>query len=395
MTSNSSHALRGVGDAGNQMTSVASHESPFLVWPVARREFYQTIGLSLLLPLLWGIVVFGFRAALIILATLVAAAATHFFLARYTTRGRLLTWNHTLTYAMIAASLTAPLVPYLWALAAGVCVTLLIWIAGLPGRQRFQIALLAPLALSAMLPLPGRWPVLVLDRLAIGDIHHSIATHRYTWPKRSPVAGVDAVSLPRPEQVIQQTERKIAPNPSGRRAGRALRTMFAINLPSPPALLMGGVPGLIGTVGIFAIILAGLFLSYRNILPPGAWGLFLVSVLAGLVFGPLSGHVLHHEFWQSLGGLWYLPPERAMTLLFYEMGSADFLFASVFLLALPGTLPIEPMARRVFLVLAGIAAALLHRLAIPIPPATVAILFLQPVGPVLDMFLHRRSWLLR
>jgi hypothetical protein len=371
----------------------AGCERPFLLWPVARREFYQTISVSVLLPLLWGIAVFGFRASLIILATLAAAAVTHFILARFTVRGQLLTWNHTMAYAMISSGLTAPLVPWYWALAMGAGVVILIWIAGLPGKQRFHIALLAPLALTAILPLAGRWPVLVLDHLTIGDIGQAIPAQIYRWPQRSPQRGVAAVLLPRPEQVIQRTLGKIGGDPTGVRARIALRNMFALNLPSPPTLLLGGVPGRIGTVGIFAIIIAGLYLAYRHILPPDAWALFLIAVLAGLIFGPLSPRMLHHEFWQSIGGLWYLPPERAIALLFYEVCSSDFLFASVFILALPGTLPIEPLARKVFLVLAGIAAALLHRIAIPLPPATVALLLLQPIAPALDMLLHRRSWL--
>ncbi len=369
-------------------------QKPFLLWPVARREFYQTISVSVFLPLLWGIAVFGFRAALIILATLTAAILVHFLLARFTVRGRSLTWNHTLVCAMLASGLTAPLLPWFWALTQGAALVVLIWLAGSSGQQRFHIALLAPLALTAMVPLTGRWPVLVLDRLTIGDIHHAVPARVYQWPQRSPGHGVDAVRLPRPEQVIVHTLGKIALNPSSVQARHALRAMFAMNLPSPAALLLGGVPGRIGTVGILAIILAGLYLSYRHILPPGSWGLFLISVLAGLIFGPLSPHVLHHEFWQSIGGLWYLPPERAMALLFYEIGSSDFLFASVFILALPGTLPIEPLARKVFLVMAGLAAAFLHRMALPIPPATAALLFLQPAAPAMDLLLHRRSWLL-
>ncbi len=383
------------GPAAHQMAQHhAGGERPFLSWPVARREFYQTISVSMLLPLLWGVAVFGFRAAVIILATLAAAGVTHYLLARFTMRGKLLTWNHTLAYAMVGSGLTAPLLPWYWAPVMGASMVLLIWIAGLPGKQRFHIALLAPLALTAILLPAGRWPVLVLDHLTIGDIDKSIPAQIYRWPKRSPGRGVDAVLLPRPEQVIQHALRKVAGDPAGVQAHIALQSMFAMNLPSPPTLLLGGVPGRIGTVGIFAIIIAGLYLSYRHILPPDASALFLIAVLVGLIFGPLSPRVLHHEFWQSIGGLWYLPPERSIALLFYEVCSSDFIFASVFILALPGTLPIEPLARKVFLVMAGLAAALLHRIAIPLPPATVALLLLQPISPALDMLLHRRSWLL-
>ncbi len=367
---------------------------PFLSWPVARREFYQTISVSVLLPLLWGIAVFGFRVAAIILTTLAAAGFAHFLLARFTERGKLLSWSHTIAYTMIASGLTAPLLAWYWAPVMGASIVMLIWIAGLPGKQRFHIALLAPLALTAIFLPAGRWPVLVLDHLTIGDIDRSIPAQIYRWPQRSPQRGVDAVLLPRPEQVIQRTLGKIADNPAGLQARVALENMFAMNLPSPPTLLLGGVAGRIGTVGIFAIIIAGLYLSYRHILPPKAWALFLIAVVVGLILGPLSPRVLHHEFWQSIGGLWYLPPERSIALLFYELCSSDFLFASVFILALPGTLPIEPVARNVFLVIAGITAALLHRMAIPLPPATAALLLLQPISPGLDMLLHRRPWLL-
>ena len=174
-----------------------------------------------------------------------------------------------------------------------------------------------------------------------------------------------------------------------------MRAVFAMSLPAPTALILGGVSGWIGTVGLLAIFISGLYLSYRHILRPDSWAIFLGAVLIGLVFGPLSPYVFHHDFWQSLGGVWYLPPERAIALLFYEIGSSDFIFASVFVLAMPGTLPVEPPARWVFLIIAGLAAALIHRLDVPVPPATTVLLLMQPLSPAMDMLLHKPTWALR
>ncbi len=79
--------------------------APFLVWPVARREFYALIAFALLLPLAWGIIIFGWRALVAVVAALLGATLAHVVLRRWTRRGRRLILAHTLASALVLGAL--------------------------------------------------------------------------------------------------------------------------------------------------------------------------------------------------------------------------------------------------------------------------------------------------
>jgi hypothetical protein len=367
--------------------------APFLLWPVARREFYQAIMIALILPLAWGVSIFGVHALLIIVMAVAAAAATQGALRRFTSRGKLMTFNHTITSAMLLSALAPETCPIWLAGIAGIAVAVLIWLAGLPGRQRVHVGLLVAIFLSLAVGRISQGPILVQDALVVGNLGLTTPLQHYRWPRRAAVRGRDAVTVPAPDHVLAKTLRVVSDRPQGAKARSMLNIAFGTLLPPPTELFLGAMPGRIGVVGVLGIILAGLILAYRNILNPAAWGMFILFVLVGLIFAPLSAHSMHHQFWQSLGGIWYLPPERAIDLLFVEICSGDFLFASVFLLALPGTLPLSPRSRWVFLLAAGFLAALFSRIALPLPPASTAILMLQPLAPWFDSILPRRSWI--
>lgn len=376
----------------NLASGAASERAPFLLWPVARREFYQAIIIALSLPLLWGVALFGIKAALIVCSTLGGAVITQALLRR-SRRGRLLTFNHTIASALMLACLTAVQCPLWLAGAASALMTLVIWLVGPPGRHRVHVGLLTALMLSLVVGRVGTGPVLVKEALFVGNLHRTSPVRRFRWPAAAPVVGNDAITVPSPDMVLAKTLRSISDHPEGLKARATLDNAFGIELPPPAELFLGVMPGRIGVVAILGIILGGLLLAYRHILQPASWAVFLLAVLLGLVFGPLSAHTFHHEFWQSLGGLWYLPKERALYLIFVELCTSDFLFASVFILAMPGTLPLSPRARWVFLLAAGILAALFARIGLPLPPATTALLLLQPIGPWLDSLLPRRTWM--
>ena len=380
--------------ADSLSTARVPHRSPFLNWPVARREFYQSIMIALILPLLWGISLFGLHALLIVVVTVLAAVILHVAVARLTSRSAWMPINYTIVSAMLLAALTPESCPVWLSAVAGVVMTGLICLAGPPGRQRVHTGLLIALLLGLAVGQIQTGPVLVRDAMLMGNLNRSSPLGHYQWPRRAATAGADAVTLPMPDHVLAKTLRVISDRPAGRKARRELDNAFGALLPPPPELFLGAIPGRVGVVGVLGILIAGLVLAYRNILNPAAWGTFIVFVLLGFLFGPLSAHSLHHEFWQSLGGIWYLPPERAIYLLYVELCTGDFLFASVFLLAMPGTLPLNPRARWVFLFISGLLAALFARIALPLPPATTAILMMQPLSPWFDTVFPRRSWLI-
>lgn len=389
------HQMASAAVAGATSASGAAtvQGPPFLFWPVVRSGFYQAIILALIPPLLWGIVVFGSAAMAILAALLAGMCVSHALLRSLTRRGKLMEFTHTLACTLIVAALAAPTMSVMFMLGVGLLIPVLIWLLGMPGRESVHVALLLPLFFLVLFPQPPRWPLLARNRIILGNIHRSVPMQRYEWPLADQIHGADAVSLLRPSDAIGQLYKRIAAQPASQKTSLAIRQTFSFALPTPQNLMLGAVSGWIGTGSILAIVLAGLFLSWRHVLLPTAWAAFLLSVLAGLLFGPLSPHQLHHEFWQSLGGIWFLKPEEAMSLLAYELLSSDFLFAAVFVLALPGTMPMEPLPRGIFLLLAGLGAALAHRLMLPVPPATFAILVMQPLAPALDAIFHRRSWL--
>ncbi|HTV48680.1 MAG TPA: RnfABCDGE type electron transport complex subunit D [Phycisphaerae bacterium] len=381
---------------GSIKSPSAATEPPFLLWPVARREYYLRLSLAAAAPLLWGFTIFGYHglgtAIFFIGGSLLTYAALtrvrHLNTARFK-------FHQNLACTMVAAGLLCPLVSITWAMVGGIATALLSWVAALPKRQYIQAGLLAPLLLMLILPLPKQWPLLTRDHLWFGDIYKAQKAQIYSWPASSPGPGLDAVLLNPPDRALHILLAKIASDPGSQDSQEALNDAFALDLPSAVDQIFGGTPGRLGTVALWIIVLCGLYLSYRHILFPLAWVLFLSAVLVGLLFGPLGPRSLEYQFWQSLGGVWYLPPDYAVTLLLYELRSSDFIFASVFVLALPGTMPLEPAARGIFLAVAGIGATLIYRLDLPFPPATAALLLLQPVAPLFDMLFHRRSWLLR
>ncbi len=82
-----------------------------------------------------------------------------------------------------------------------------------------------------------------------------------------------------------------------------------------------------------------------------------------------------------------------VALLSYDFFSGDILFAAVFILALPGSEPVTRRGRRWFLVVAGLVAGLVHGLDLPLPGTVLVLLVLQPLAPLFDRLLARRSWL--
>jgi hypothetical protein len=81
------------------------------------------------------------------------------------------------------------------------------------------------------------------------------------------------------------------------------------------------------------------------------------------------------------------------TLLFYEIVGSDAWFAAIIVLALPGAEPLTASGRSRTLILAAGISALLIRIGIGIPAATLSLLMLQPLHPMLDRYFGRPSWL--
>ncbi|HUO09635.1 MAG TPA: RnfABCDGE type electron transport complex subunit D [Phycisphaerae bacterium] len=411
------------------MTSLAklnppAHQpsAPFIVWPVARREFYLSIQFALLPAIVFAVVVFGWRVLAMLICAEIAAITMHAVLSRFTRRGKAMIYTHTTSAVVIMVALCEPFWPtWLVTIAAGL-IPCVVWLIGGTGRERIHVAVvwavLLQVVTTQMAYRTGEEhgsAILARDRLVMGDIRNAKDAPLYHWPVSSELGGDDAVRIALPQQVacesfdeISQTlrETEIRPDPTDRtrvlppttRAALQayLDTVLSSRLPAIEMLIAGFVPGRIGCVCVPLLILGGLYLAYRYILRPKSVLLFLGAYGVGtamLLFWPTAiGHL-------GLLGMWGAAKSMAgelVTLLEYAFFNSDVLFASIFVLALPGTQPLTRRGRRVFLVCAALLAAMIDRLnAGNLPAATASLCVFMPAAPMFDWMFAKRSWMSR
>jgi Na+-translocating ferredoxin:NAD+ oxidoreductase RnfD subunit len=396
--------------------------APFIVWPVARREFYLSIQLALLPAIHIAIVIFGWRVLGMALCAQLAATITHTLLKRFTRRGKSLIYSHTTSSVIIMIALCNPAWSTTIIALAAALIPVMFWLIGGTGRERVHVAVVWAVLLQAgMTQLLHRQnteaegAILARDRLVMGDIRNTRQAPLYHWPVSSELNGDDAVRIERPQGVAYETFDEICDilDSAPLRENTADRThlltpgtrttlqttldnVLASRLPAIEMLVAGFVPGRIGCVSVPLLIIGGLYLAYRYILRPKSVLLFLAAYLFGmmvLLFWPRT--VAH----LGLLGMWGAAKSMAgelLTLVEYAFFNADVLFAAIFVLALPGTQPLTRRGRCVFLICAGLLAAAIDRFnGGNLPAATAALCVFMPISPLFDRFFGKRSWLPR
>ena len=416
--------------ASSPVVELTHGPPPYLVWPVARREFFMSICIALIPTLAWGAALFGYRAFIVIFSAVAGSLLVHLPLRRFTQRGKRLLVMHTLVSALVLAALADPLWPGWLILIASALMTLLIFILGGPGRERVStatltLAVLAILVIRGVVPprhAPDTAPVVARDRVFMGDLRNHDDSPASRWPYSWQISGNDAELLYRPAAVVNglfdTLSASIRPEPADALDPRAqARDAVALAAPAiddalvrqlPPmeSLVYGIAPGSLGTVSAIGIFLGGLYLAYRTILRPRSFTIFILAFILGLVLTMLTPDALARagpvgllRLWQSVppDGTLIDGPGRLVALLGYSFFSSDVVFAAVFILALPGAEPITPRARRIYLLLAGLTAAAIHRYApalpVPLPAATLTLAAFQPFTWLFDRALTHRSWL--
>ncbi len=396
--------------------------APFLVWPVARREFYRALSFALVPTLAWGSVIFGWRALLLLLAALVAASVSHTVLKRFTPGGRILLFPHAVTAAMLLAALAQPTWPaWTVALLALLLPPTFLLIGG-PGKERTHVAVLFALGLQfvvlPLVPNEGLWnesrytvlpqpAILARDRLVMGDIRNQASAPLYRWPTSLELQGNDALRMEPPARAAIMTLDELAEElaPAGSPAAATLPqgTMrdtldgaLVSRLPPVELVLLGAFSGRTGLVSLAGILAGGLYLAYRYILRPRSVALYLVAFAVTLTLVALPPGVLLQSGVHRVALFVRAFPTELASLLATIFLTSDAPFAAVFLLALPGTEPLTPRGRRSFLVCAACSGALLARFSpVPLPPCTTALALLMPLARAFDRLFAERSWLNR
>ena len=414
--------------------------APFLRAPEASRSIFLVMLAAASAPLAAGVVFFGWRALVIAALSVGTCVLTETAYFRVTRTPSLLGRSHAALTGLLLALTLPAFVPWYVPLAGGVFAIIVgkaifggvghfLWQPALVGRLAVTVIFAPPLFATNLLNPPS-WPVLGEGRAILGDVRSCGKVDIYRgWRRTPPPEGKDAFALPRPRETLRNLSRRRGPAPGS--IGATLRRM-------PPAwdLICGAHSGGIGETCAVVILMAGLYLVYRNYVRGQLAGLFvlaaaLVAAVAPVrsgpegqwqwapLFGPavlsligwlgqvgdaagwLAGHVwapLHRWLTPLAPALSSEPADVGLTYVAYHLLCGELLLAGWFLATEMTSRPVTAPAQAIFGLTCG-ATAMLLRLYSDLPiPAYAAVLICNTFTPALDalirprVFGHRPWW---
>jgi electron transport complex protein RnfD len=427
MTATSTTTTGGVSAAAGRRT-----QPPLLRGPETAGSIFRLTLAAACAPLVAGCVLFGWRALWVAALCVGSCALIEHIYFRVTKAPALLGRSHAyLTGLLLALTLPAFVPWYVPVVASAFAIIIGKGVFGGVGHFLWQPALVGRVAVAVLFPAvlsgpvassPGCWPVLAQDRIIVGDVATGsrVADDYSEWRNALAGPGGDALLMPPPETLLAGLGG--IPQPRGALAdtvGRtpALRHSSLADLPDVPRakpallaslppvsdLIYGAVAGGIGETCAIAILVAGLWLVYRNFIKwrlPVAFVLAaaLVAAVAPINFAGANGAC--RTIW------WPLAAERADVGFVYlccQLLSGGVLLAAFFLATEMTSRPVGAGGQTLFGAGAG-ALAMLLRLYVDLPPslpAYMAVLAMNTFTPVIDalwrprVFGRKRLWWLR
>jgi electron transport complex protein RnfD len=261
-----------------------------------------------------------------------------------------------------------------------------LWQPALVGRLAAAVVLAPPFWPGEPLNPPS-WPVLAQSRVILGDIRNAKTPSPYVQWRGTPApAGADALAVPRPVEGLREL---VLTNEPPNSIVTTLRHM-------PPAwdLICGACGGGIGETCAIAILLAGLYLVYRNYVQGQLPGLFVLGAAIAAAVAPLPAP-------DGQGWRW-LPftaegADVGFTYVAYHLFSGELLLAAWFFATEMTSRPITAPAQGMFGLLCGVLTILLRLYTVFPAPAYGAVLLVNTLTPLLDgirprVFGRRRWW---
>lgn len=377
--------------------------------------FYSLHGMGAMLPIAAGLLLYGWRALLLIGMVVGCSALALPVWKRIGPRGAHLRTSHVLWLSllmslMLPVHLVTSEPPFAgvpgaqWAILAGsgVLIVMLTWLLGGVGSGRIHPVLVAYLLLvvifkQALIP---HW-VLQKERLFIGDVAKSERSDRVMN------ASEGWIRTPaRPEQdgtyIEQAASEKLLRFTSGQqrpdRNWMSLDGLLRDEMPPLEDLILGGQPGPIGAASAIAVIVGGLFLLYRGVIDFRIPLLIFLSAFASLLILPIPAIIKE----VTIGGVgrtntdwrWLAFRDRdigaakAFTFANYEIMAGPLLFMAFFLATAPAVRPMARRARVIYAILIGLLAAILQLyLSVSFGPY-LALLVVSLVTPTCDKLFH-------
>lgn len=374
--------------------------APFVRGPEGARTVFLVTLFAACGPLAGGLVLFGWRAAIVAALSIVSCTVVERVYYRVTRTPALLGRTHAvLTGLLLALTLPAFVEWYVPPIASAFAIIVGKAVFGGVGHFVWQPALVGRLAVTVLLPgqltvasltLPARQPVLAQNRLLVGDVRSAAGgqdTRR--WRGRPSPHGADAFLLTPPAKTLRGLTNAERPGFSALafRPGDAPAGRPAALLQMPPInnLLYGARPGGIGETSAILLVVAGLYLMYRHYLK---WQLPLAMLAAAwctVAVAPIylagPGEVAR-ILWLPLLG-----PEGlgvGLTYINYQLLSGELLLAALLVAGEMTSRPVTTGGQVLFGLGCGSLAMLLQLyLDVPIP-CYMAVLAMNTLTPTID-----------
>lgn len=372
--------------------------------------FGGSVLLALSLPLLAGLVAFGYRAAVVV-TVVVASCGVALAVLRPILPLRSLrpTWGWVTAAMLLSSMLPAQLAGgnerlaeievELWPIlpASGFLLALLLALLGAVGSGRLDAVLLTFLSLTVLVA-PALTPTTVLQagRAVTGDVLDAPAEvsqpGQLPWLDAPPLPRHDAVRQASPAQTLVGFTSGVLPP---QRTWTSMEALLRDQMPPLEDLLILGAPAPIGSASAVAVIIGGLLLVYRG---ASDWRIPLTTVLSALVaFLVLPVPVVvseqgaRYEWLSGLtrGGSWAV----AVTFANYQLAASPLLFCAFFLAPLPTLRPFQRFARVIYGTLLGVTSAALQLYVSVSSGPYIALLAVGLLVPLMDRHARARTLL--
>lgn len=350
-------------------------------------------------PLLAGLVLFGWRAGVVAAISITSCAAIERLYFSVARAPALLGRSHAYLTGLLLALTLPPHVPwYVPVVAAAFAIIVGKGIFGGVGHFLWQPALVGRLAVAVLFGSilttpspnhPGTGAILAQNQLLIGDIRNTHYVENFrTWRSRPAPQGADAFLIETPASILRGLTR--APEPAFSGLGERqedvpqARPLALLKLPEINNLLFGARPGGIGETCAAVIIVAGLYLIYRNYVKLHLPLAFIIAAACVASIAPIQLPGPNNTVTRVLLPLLGEDLNVKFIYVCYQLLSSELLLAAFFLATEMTSRPVTAGGQAIFGLGCG-ALAMGMQLYVDTPiPAYMAVLVMNTLTPSID-----------
>ncbi len=369
-------------------------DSPFVRAPEQLRSIFLVTAAAACGPLLAGCVLFGWRGLLVVAISVISCIAMELLYYRVIRTPSLLGRSHAcLTGLLLGLTLPATVPLYIPIIASAFAIIVGKAIFGGVGHFLWQPALVGRLAVAVMFPLltcPTEGNILAQEKVVVGDITRAPAqTEKLLhWTGRPAPSGYDAIKTKSPAKLLSNLS-----NSQNPQFGSLVSRPEGVARPKPPALLQlqpmkelfsGTYPGGIGETCITVILMAGLYLVFRNYIKWQLPTAFILSAGIVVAIAPIyfagQGDAVRTVWMPFLAeGV-----EVGFVYVSYQLFSCELVLAAFFLATEMTSRPVTTGGQVIFGIGCGVMAMVL-KLWVQAPiPCYLAILVMNTFTPTID-----------